>query len=151
MTVGTLDDTARGPRATRDGSLRLEAVLGADPAEVAPLRTAMAELARRAGFADRASDAVLALDELIANAQEHGRPPITVRAWGDGRLVVVVSDRGAGFRAADVWRTHPPEPFGRRGRGLWIVRQLTDCVCLDTGPEGTTVRVELSPDPHIGA
>jgi serine/threonine-protein kinase RsbW len=134
-----------------DPLLRVDATLGDDPSEIAPVRTAVAALAIRAGFRDRAADAVLALDELIANAQEHGRPPITVRAVSDGRLVIVVSDHGAGFSRPAVWRTHPPHPFARRGRGLWIARQLTDCICIDTGPDGTTVRVELSPDPHIGA
>jgi anti-sigma regulatory factor (Ser/Thr protein kinase) len=50
-----------------------------------------------------------------------------------------------------VWSTHPPPPLGQRGRGLWIIRQLTDVVAVRTGEDGTTVRIELSPDPHIGA
>lgn len=88
---------------------------------------------------------------MIANAQEHGRPPITVEAWADGRLVVEVSDVGEGFDRARVWSTHPPPPLGRRGRGLWIIRQLTDLVAISSGEGGTTVRIELSPEPHIGA
>lgn len=146
------DEMARARVLTEEGpEVRLEAVLGDDPCEIAPLRAQIAALARRAGFGERAADVVLALDELLANAQEHGRPPIHVRAWADGRLVMVVSDRGGGFDLPAVWRTHPPERFGRRGRGLWIARQLTDCIDVDTGAGGTTVRIELSPDPHIGA
>jgi serine/threonine-protein kinase RsbW len=127
------------------------AALGDDPAEIAEVRAAVRDLALRNGFADRAGDLVLALDEIIANAQEHGRPPISVRAWTDGRLVVEVSDVGAGFDRALVWKTHPPPPLGRRGRGLWIIRQLTDLVAINSGEDGTTVRIELSPEPHIGA
>ena len=41
--------------------------------------------------------------------------------------------------------------LGQRGRGLWIVRQLTDHVHVDTGPTGTTVRIELTHEPQIGA
>ncbi len=111
----------------------------------------MRDLAAQNGFAERAGDLVLALDEVIANAQEHGRPPIAVEAWTDGRLVVEVSDVGAGFDRARVWSTHPPPPLGRRGRGLWIIRQLTDLVAISSGEDGTTVRIELSPEPHIGA
>jgi serine/threonine-protein kinase RsbW len=74
-----------------------------------------------------------------------------VRAWADGRLVVEVSDAGEGFDRAQVWRTHPPPPLGRRGRGLWIIRQLTDLVVITSDEHGTTVRIELSPEPHIGA
>ena len=125
--------------------------LGDDPAEIAEVRSAVRDLAVGGGFAERAGDLVLALDEVIANAQEHGRPPIKVRAWADGRLVVEVADAGAGFDRARVWKTHPPPPLGRRGRGLWIIRQLTDLVAISSGADGTTVRIELSPDPHIGA
>ena len=108
-------------------------------------------LAVAEGFGERASDLVLALDEVIANAQEHGRAPIVVEAWVDGRLVVEVSDVGTGFDRAKVWETHPPEPYGRRGRGLWIARQLADIVTIDCAGERTKVRIELSPDPQIGA
>lgn len=127
------------------------AVLGDDPAEIAEVRTAVRHIAVLGGFADRASDLVLALDEIIANAQEHGRPPIRVSAWIDGRVLVEVTDVGGGFDRARVWDTHPPEPYGPRGRGLWITRQLTDVVSILSGERGTTVRIELSPDPHIGA
>lgn len=150
--MGVCDDITRGGLLAPDEpDALLQAVLGDDPCEIAPVRTAVAALALRAGFADRAADAVLAFDEILANAQEHGRPPVSVRGWGDGRLVIVVSDHGLGFNRPAVWRTHPPDRFGRRGRGLWIARQLTDCMFIETGRAGTTVRLELSPDPHIGA
>lgn len=127
------------------------ASIGADPAEIGRVRVAVWELARRHGFGDRAADLVLALDEIVANAQEHGRAPVTVRAWTDGRLVVEVSDVGDGFDRARVWGTHPPERLGTRGRGLWIARQLTDHVVVTSNGAGTKVRLELSPEPQIGA
>ena len=134
-----------------EDSEHYRATLGADPAEIARVRTDVGDLAVRHGFPDRASDLVLALDEVIANAQEHGRAPIVVEAWVDGRIVVEVSDVGGGFDRARVWSAHPPTPYGPRGRGLWITRQLTDAVAIETGRRGTIVRIELSPDPHIGA
>jgi len=134
-----------------EGSERYQAALGRDPAEIASVRTAMRELAERHGFGDRAGDLVLALDEVVANAQEHGTPPILVDAWVDGRVVVEVRDNGAGFEPNRVWARHPPDRFGTRGRGLWITRQLTDHVQVACGADGTVVRIELSPDPHIGA
>lgn len=115
------------------------------------MRAATRALADQHGFAPRASDLVLALDELVANAREHGRAPITVSGWYDGRLVIAVADRGAGFDFSSVVRQHPPVMLGRRGRGLWIVRQVTDHIDVDSGPEGTTVRVELTHEPQIGA
>jgi anti-sigma regulatory factor (Ser/Thr protein kinase) len=125
---------------------RYTAALSADPAEIQAVRRAVAQLAARSGFAARADDLVLALDEILANAQEHGRPPISVEAWGNGRLVVEVQDSGPGFDYVDVCSTHPPEPFGRRGRGLWIVRQLVDLVRVESSPSGTHVRMELAVD-----
>lgn len=146
-------DESTGTRVvtTRLPEGRFTATLGDDPCEVAAVRAAIDAMARQAGFSDRATDFVLALDEIIANAQEHGRPPIAVDAFADGRLVVVVRDRGHGFSPRAVWSTHPPERLGQRGRGLWIARQLTDCMAIDAGADGTVVRIELSPEPHIGA
>jgi anti-sigma regulatory factor (Ser/Thr protein kinase) len=130
---------------------RYSTALGRDPAEIPEVRVAVRDLAERNGFTERAGDLALALDEVIANAQEHGTPPIRVDAWADGRIVVKVSDSGRGFEPLHVWASHPPAPLGTRGRGLWIARQLTDLVEILCGPGGTTVRIELSPDPHIGA
>ena len=134
-----------------DDSERYRVALGSDPAEIARVRAEVGEIASRNGFTERAGDLVLALDEVIANAQEHGRAPIGVEAWVDGRIVVEVSDVGCGFDRARVWAAHPPTPYGQRGRGLWITRQLTDAVSIDCGDRGTIVRIELSPEPHIGA
>jgi serine/threonine-protein kinase RsbW len=125
--------------------------LTGDPAEIPAVRRAIAELAERHGFAQRRSDLSLALDELIANAQEHAQPPIIVRGWYDARLILTVTDAGSGFDYGRIVRTHPPLMLGQRGRGLWIVRQLTDHVHVDTGPTGTTVRIELTHEPQIGA
>jgi len=109
------------------------------------------DIAIRSGFADRADDVAIAFTELVANAQQHGDPPILVEAWWDGRLVIEVSNHGTGLDREGIWKSHPPEPDGVRGRGLWIVRQLVDVVDIRTGGERTMVHVELSPEPHIGA
>ena len=125
--------------------------IGSDPAEIAQIRHDVKAIAVAAGFADRAGDVVLTLDELLANAQEHGEPPVDVEAWSDGRLIVEVFDRGDGFNRPEIWRSHPPEPSGSRGRGLWICRQLADRVEITSTATGTRVRVEFTVDPGIGA
>lgn len=130
---------------------RYTTVLGEDPAEIGAVREDLRRVANELGFAERAGDLVLALDELLANAQEHGSAPVRVSAWSDGRFIVEVRDAGGGFDQPSIWRNHPPTPLGRRGRGLWIVRQLVDRVAIDTGPNGTTARIELTVDPEIGA
>jgi anti-sigma regulatory factor (Ser/Thr protein kinase) len=115
------------------------------------VRQDVRELAADRGFADRASDVALALDEVVANAQEHGEPPITVTAWSDGRLVIEVSDAGGGFSYPEICRRHPPPQLGQRGRGLWIVRQLVDLVSIHSGTDGTRVHMELVSEPMLGA
>jgi anti-sigma regulatory factor (Ser/Thr protein kinase) len=103
------------------------------------------------GFVSRADDVELALSEVLANAQEHGRVPISVSAWFDGRFLVEVRDHGRGFDRTRIWASHPPTPLGLRGRGLWIARQITDGVTVRSGGDGTTVTIEFCREPQLGA
>lgn len=124
----------------------IEATIGDDPGEIAPVRAAVHELAERAGYSERADDLALAIDELIANAQEHGAAPIHVVAQADedSGVHVQVTDAGSGFDWTEAVREHPPRPDSRRGRGLWIVRQLVDRVTVERdGEDVTRIRVDL--------
>jgi anti-sigma regulatory factor (Ser/Thr protein kinase) len=57
---------------------------------------------------------------------------------------VEVSDSGAGFDWVEAVREHPPHPDSRRGRGLWIVRQLVDRVTVERQDDSSTrIRVDL--------
>jgi anti-sigma regulatory factor (Ser/Thr protein kinase) len=115
------------------------------------MRSEIHDIAIRAGFADRAPYVAIAFTELVANAQEHGEPPFHVEAWWDGRLVIEVSNHGSGIDDGALLRPEPPRVDEVRGRGLWLVRNLVDVIDVRTGAERTVVRVELSPEPHIGA
>jgi len=134
-----------------DALERYAAALTGSAAEIGAVRRAVLSMADCGGLSERGSDLALALAEIIANAQEHGGSPISVRAWLDGRLVVEVHDTGRGFDHRQVFHEHPPAPLARRGRGLWIVRQLVDHMVITTGPSGTTIRIELVLEPQIGA
>ncbi len=127
-------------------STHIEATIGADPGEIAPVREAVHDLAERAGYGDRADDLALAINELIANAQEHGAAPIRVVAMAaeaEG-VHVEVFDSGSGFDWGETVRDHPPRPDSRRGRGLWIVRQLVDRVTVERQDDSSTrIRVDL--------
>ena len=137
------------PSPTPDGRHgHFTAVLN-DQSDVPEVRRAVRQLAIAHGFADRAADLSLALDELLANAHEHGNPPVRVETWYDGRIILEVSDQGEGFPAR--LPSTLPAPGSDSGRGLWIVRQITDHVEIGCSGNGTTVRVELSHEPHIGA
>ena len=124
----------------------IEATIGDDPGEIASVREAVHDLAERAGYSERADDLALAIDELITNAQEHGAAPIHVVAQADedSGVHVQVTDAGSGFDWTEAVREHPPRPDSRRGRGLWIVRQLVDRVTVERdGGDVTRIRVDV--------
>lgn len=93
----------------------------------------------------RASDVVLAVNEALANAAEFAyvtaqRPGVMhVRADYDGDeavLTVTVTDEGA-------WRsTDPQAPVRTRGRGIPLMRALTDRATIDSTSTGTQVRLQ---------
>lgn len=137
------------PRTAAGDALRVE--LGPDPEDAEALRVVICAMAARGGFEDRVGDLALALAEVVANAREHGHPPVVVTARLEGRLVVEVQDAGTGFDQDALMPDSPPSHGGHRGRGLWIARQLVDVFHVQSGSRGTVVRLELSPEPHIGA
>lgn len=91
---------------------------------------------------DEVDDVVLAVDEAVSNAVEHGhqadgdrdgRPsPITVTAYvaGDDMVQIEVRDHGS-------WRV--PTPNGDRGRGIGIMRSIMDEVDVRSSATGTVV------------
>lgn len=93
----------------------------------------------------RAADLVLAANEALANAAEFayrdaGQPgTIGIRAnyhADDQKLTVTVSDEGS-------WRVPEPQPADRsRGRGIPLMRELSDALSIETSPGGTRVRLE---------
>ena len=113
-----------------------------DHSRVTALRHAVASCAGAGGLSgDRLEDFVVAVNELMTNAVRHGGGTGRVTVWRDGRSVVCeVSDRGAGGARAPV-RPARPVMDTPGGWGLWLAGELTDGITVDTGSEGTTVRV----------
>jgi PAS domain S-box-containing protein len=83
------------------------------------------------------ADIVLAVNEACANGIEHayrGHEPgkVRVEAENDGAQVRIrVIDAGS-------WKAAPADP-GTRGRGLLLIRAVSDWLELDCTPSGTTV------------
>src|SRR5690349_18336845 len=93
----------------------------------------------------KASDVVLAVNEALANAAEFAYVDAStpglmhVRADYDGDravLTVTVTDEGV-WRIAETDHTNPA-----RGRGIPLMRALTDRAVIDTNHEGTEVRLQ---------
>jgi anti-sigma regulatory factor (Ser/Thr protein kinase) len=97
---------------------------------------------------DAIADFVLAIDEIVANAAEHGIPPVDVRLWcSRERLLCSITDHGACFDdpLAGYGPAHGDMAVG--GMGLWLARQSVDRLvaapAAETG-EGCTVRLVVN-------
>ncbi|NLC55553.1 MAG: ATP-binding protein [Armatimonadetes bacterium] len=88
-------------------------------------------------------DCLLAITEAVANALIHGRRNgvaycrLTVCRTPD-QVRILVEDRGNGFNWGSLPRTMPP-PDAPHGRGVHLIRALTDSVAIRSTPEGTRV------------
>lgn len=87
-------------------------------------------------------DLLLVVSELSSNAVRHasGMPgALAVRAWADGDAVVVeVEDDGPGMELST--RAEDPDLDAETGRGLYVVRALTDELTVRRAGERTIVR-----------
>lgn len=113
------------------------------PDALAAVRDFVAEQATQLGLpSSRASELVLAVNEIATNSLRHGGGRGVLQMWsrGDG-VVAQVRDRGW-IRDPLVGRTLP-EAERMGGRGLWLVNQLCDLVQIRSTPEGTVVRVYM--------
>ena len=92
-------------------------------------------------------DLVTIVSELMTNASQAGARNITVRAAVDeeaGMLSLDVGDDGRGDIHLDDEGRALPADDDDHGRGLFIVRALSDQVSMLSTAEGTSVRVERS-------
>jgi serine/threonine-protein kinase RsbW len=113
------------------------------PGHLPAIRTQVEALASDYGLPpEQVSDWVTAVNELVANVVRHGGGEGELRAWVAGALFCEVRDNGPGFAAgAYLEPSNRPVPSGEGGMGLWIVRQMTDAMEIDSGPYGTVVRI----------
>jgi anti-sigma regulatory factor (Ser/Thr protein kinase) len=91
---------------------------------------------------DERADLLLVASELCSNAIRHasGKPgALAMRAWADADAVVVeVEDDGAGMELSH--RMEDPDLEAEQGRGIYVVRALTDDLTVRRVDERTVVR-----------
>jgi anti-sigma regulatory factor (Ser/Thr protein kinase) len=115
----------------------LRAELPASPASARQARSAVRRALAAWGIDDPSGDAELLASELVANAAEHARGPISLalrrRARPDGR-------RGITCEVTDTSPGMPRQagPDDDRGRGLAIVAALAADSGMRAGPGGKT-------------
>jgi anti-anti-sigma factor len=118
----------------------------AEPAVLRQLRADVAQWSALAGVSpELRQDLDLALGEAVANSVEHayahtpGDVTYSVARTADGELDVVVEDGGQ-------WRPEPVDN-GHRGRGIGIIRALSEQASFDHDAHGTTVRFRIADEP----
>ena len=116
---------------------------GFDEAGAAAVRREVGRAAVASGLSpDRTDVFLVAVYEIMTNAVRHGGGGGQLRLWRNGELLCEVDDVGEGFAAAaHLARTEAPAPTSSGGRGLWLARQMSDRIAIDSGPTGTTVQV----------
>lgn len=91
---------------------------------------------------DERADLLLVASELCSNAIRHasGTPgALAIRAWADGdTLVVEVEDDGPGMELSH--RLEDPDLEAETGRGIYVVRALTDDLTVRRVDDRTVVR-----------
>ena len=121
-----------------------------DQAQVTELRHSVASCAHAAGLAgQRLDDFVLAVNELITNAVRHGGGRGRLRLWRQsGQLLCEVSDHGQGISFHRLSDRSRPAPDTAGGWGLWLARELSDTMDVETGTDGTLVRISAAVTTH---
>ena len=120
--------------------------LPAEGASTALARTALRRFFAATSLGERRTyDALIATGEAVSNAIEHayeGRANswFTIRARSeDDACIVFIEDAG-------VWRGEEPEP---RGRGITLMRQLSDDCQIERETRGTRVVLRFTLKPRI--
>jgi anti-sigma regulatory factor (Ser/Thr protein kinase) len=93
---------------------------------------------------ERLGTIVLIATELATNAIRHGAGTGRLRLWRSDQTVhLQVSDDGPGMAQPDKAGRRPAPLSSPGGRGLWIVRQVSDRLDI-AADHGTTVTVGLN-------
>ena len=137
-----IDISAGGSSAVRPDGAHGYAV---DLPALAQLRHAVTRHGEQFGLDDGPlNDLVLIANELATNVVRHGGGAGRMWLWQlDGCVYCQVTDRGTGMRHADDVGQKPTDPNALTGRGLWLIRQMSRQVQIETNAQGTTVTVTI--------
>lgn len=108
-----------------------------DAATLAGLRDAVLAFAAAHGMSRaRATDVMLAVHELAANAVRHGP--------GHGRLRMRVTARTLRCEVSDPGQADDDPWEVKEGHGLWLVGKTADHVSVSAGPEGCRITMRFA-------
>ncbi len=91
---------------------------------------------------ERVRDVLLAVTEVAANTLDHSGGPGVLRLWREASSFILEVTDGGHLSDPLVGR-RAPAIDAVRGRGLWIVNQLSDLLQIDTNAHGSVVRMHF--------
>jgi len=146
IAVLTIRRTPGDPDAVRPAAAAAPRVLvdaEFDRAGVSALRRRVSAEAHSAGLTpDEVDDFTTAVNEVMTNAIRHGGGTGTLRLVRADRLVCEIRDHGGGFAASRyLERRIRPTPSPTGGMGLWIAQHTSHALRIESGPDGTVVRI----------
>ncbi|MET9735446.1 ATP-binding protein [Streptomyces sp. NPDC006458] len=151
MTVLTLAPPSQARPETHTAFAHAACSAATSNACVPALRHFVSHFVQRLGLSEDLRDAAcLVASELITNAVLHsGSNSVTVLVGMEGHgLIISVRDRGSWRMRTDP-RHSPADDDVVCGRGLDLVRTLTDHLSVSTGSTGTVVKAFLTIDPLV--
>lgn len=125
------------------------------PSSYGELRRRIREIAEQVGMSrDHGEELVLAVGEAVTNSIKHAKEGRATLAIDKERLIARVSDTGPGIRPENLPATVLQAGFSTKvslGMGYTLMLQLSDCIWLATGPEGTVVQLAkwVHPEAHV--
>jgi anti-sigma regulatory factor (Ser/Thr protein kinase) len=145
--AGYDDDVAMVIYRHQHSPLRIETVATAD--QLVSIRHRLADWLRAGGISeDLTADIVLVVNEACTNCVEHA-----YRGFAAGTMLLEVSltDDEVRTRITDYgsWKAPAANP-GNGGRGLPLMRMLSDSMDLDTTAAGTTADITFRPPSAAG-
>jgi anti-sigma regulatory factor (Ser/Thr protein kinase) len=117
----------------------IETTIQSTPRDARRARKALERMVTSSGLRERSEDFVLAMCEAINNAVEHG-----CEGQRDTVAIFAECDRSG---ARGTVRSHAPwvvrASNEERGRGIFLMRALSDTMTIDIGERGTEVQISF--------
>ncbi|WP_413760923.1 ATP-binding protein [Streptomyces sp. MMBL 11-3] len=97
--------------------------------------------------AHRIDSLLVCVDEAAANAVRHGGGKGSCRIWTSTGAILCDITSPQGTLNTALAGYLPPAASLMDGRGLWIIRQLSDAADIRSTRHGTIIRIRIDPHP----
>jgi serine/threonine-protein kinase RsbW len=131
--------------------ITIEKILTSDKKVLSEIENIIASVQQFIPFEkDKFHNMLVATTEAVINAIQHGNQNdpskyVTLKIIAyDKKVNIFVIDQGKGFDVSKIEDPRTPENiFKERGRGIFIIRELSDSVKITSSSKGTTVLMQF--------